>query len=381
MKSRNIAILSLPIRTNYGGILQAFALQYLLIHRGYKVEHLAREADYVSLSFWCSLKSCVKYYIRKILRKTNTIPNASQFKFIAKNTQHFIDENIIVSPSLYSENRLISYFKKKDFDTLIVGSDQVWRPSMCENPLNYFLNFVDKAHLKRISYAASFGVDTWEFSKEMTSISRKLIKKFNAVSVREESGVFLCKEKFGVDAEVVADPTLLIDKSIYETIAATSIDWLNNGKIFCYFLDNNATKKEIVRYVENYTGLAAFYCMPQVEPTPDNIEKFGSECVFPPVSCWLKSFMEAEIVLTDSFHGAIFSIIFNRPMWIVGNVQRGMARFNSLLKTFDLQDRLISSETYKDVQWDKSINWEEVNNKKNAFVNASLNFLDKNLEM
>lgn len=380
MKSRNIAILSLPMRTNYGGILQAYALQYLLIQRGYTVEHLSREADFVSLSFWCSIKSCVKYYLRKIIRRRNSIPNAIQFKMIAKHTQCFIDNNIIVSPSLYSEKGLISYCKRKKFDTVIVGSDQVWRPSMCVKPLNYFLDFIENDNLKKISYAASFGVDTWEFSEEMTNECRRLIKEFDAISVREESGVSLCKEKFGTDAELVVDPTLLLDKSVYESIASESESSLIKGKIFCYFLDDSENKKEIVQSAEKYTGLSAFRCMPKVEPTPDNIETNGYDCVFPPISLWLRSFMEAEIVLTDSFHGVVFSIIFNRPMWIVGNKDRGMARFTSLLDIFSLQDRLISFDNYKDVRWEKQICWDEINNKKKTYVSKSLEFLLKNLE-
>ena len=96
------------------------------------------------------------------------------------------------------------------FDAFVVGSDQVWRPRYNAYIPNLFLDFTEGMSVKRIAYAASFGTDQWEFSAEQTTISSFLAKKFDIVSVREASGIQLCKQNLGVDAIQVLDPSLLL---------------------------------------------------------------------------------------------------------------------------------------------------------------------------
>ena len=88
------------------------------------------------------------------------------------------------------------------------------------------------------------------------------------------------------------------------------------------------------------------------------------DCVFPGVTTWLRAFMDAEMTIVDSFHGMVFSIIFNKPFWAIGNVGRGMSRFTSLLRTFHLEDRLLDEEHLDNVDFSKSINWNMVNRRK-----------------
>ncbi|MCS3161253.1 polysaccharide pyruvyl transferase family protein [Bacteroides faecis] len=85
------------------------------------------------------------------------------------------------------------------------------------------------------------------------------------------------------------------------------------------------------------------------------------DCVFPGVTTWLRAFMDADMVIVDSFHGMVFSIIFNKPFWVIGNANRGMSRFTSLLKVFHLEDRLLDMEHLDGVDFSKPINWIGVN--------------------
>lgn len=104
-------------------------------------------------------------------------------------------------------------------DAIIVGSDQVWRPDYSSCQPNYFLDFLPKdSKIRRISNAASFGGDNWDWSTELTARCAKLLQLFDAVSVREASGVRLCKEHFNVGAVNVLDPTMLLDPEDYIAI-------------------------------------------------------------------------------------------------------------------------------------------------------------------
>ena len=90
--------------------------------------------------------------------------------------------------------------------------------------------------------------------------------------------------------------------------------------------------------------------------------------------------MDAEMVITDSFHGCVFSIIFNKPFWVVGNKERGQARFSSLLSLFKLEDRLISVDDIESINWNTPIDWDSINNTKKEWQDLSLSFLTENLK-
>ena len=99
-----------------------------------------------------------------------------------------------------------------------------------------------------------------------------------------------------------------------------------------------------------------------------------------PVEQWLQSFATASMVFTDSFHGTVFSIIFNKPFWVIGNKMRGMARFNTLLSIYGLQDRIISPEELSSVDLNTPIDWAPVNAIREQWKQKSLKFLTDNLK-
>ena len=120
--------------------------------------------------------------------------------------------------------------------------------------------------------------------------------------------------------------------------------------------------------------------MPKLKLTKENAKKHLNDCVFPSVTKWLRAFMDAEMVITDSFHGCVFSIIFNKPFWVVGNKERGQARFSSLLSLFKLEDRLISVDDIESINWNTPIDWDSINNTKKEWQDLSLSFLTENLK-
>ena len=146
-------------------------------------------------------------YISRVKESIMQVKLANKPKSFIDKYLHVIDVNVPIT-----ENSINDY----NFDGYIVGSDQVWRPRYCKKTLmNNFLDFTNGINVKRLSYAASFGVDSWEFTKDETTKCAELIKTFNAISVREASAVDLCKQYLGVESKQVLDPTLLLSSEDY----------------------------------------------------------------------------------------------------------------------------------------------------------------------
>lgn len=358
-----IGILTLTLHNNYGGLLQAFALQKALKNTGHDVctINLHSEGD----TLLSKMRLLAEGLIDRFLLQKKVIirdwPTQKENEIISANTRRFVNENIRTTEK-YDSSLTLSKLSKYGFEAFIVGSDQVWRPRFSPNIFNFFLDFVENANnVKRIAYAASFGVDDWEFTPEQTETCARLAKKFNAVSVREESAVKLCNEKFGVDALHVLDPTMLLNKEDY--IALVEKDNMPNskGNLMVYVLDKSPDITKIEEILVSGFKLKSFYVMAKRKFTDFDKESI-EDCIFPPVTAWLRGFMDAEFVVTDSFHGTVFSILFNKPFITIGNQDRGLARFTSLLKLFNLENRLIqTSADINDKLLHEKINWEKVN--------------------
>ncbi|MBY8189921.1 polysaccharide pyruvyl transferase family protein [Vibrio fluvialis] len=352
-----IGILTQPLHHNYGGLLQAFALQKYLKNMEHDV--LTIDVPFVKPKFWGIRGKTINLYRRIFLG----LPKRSEY------TDEFKNKNIKTT-SLTLTNSEFKRLNKYKFDAYIVGSDQVWRPQYSPNIGAYFLDFLaDTDTALRISYAASFGVDhCQEFYEDILNDSSKNLKKFDAVSVREDSGVDICRKYFGVESEQLVDPTLLLDKADYVELINKDKIRSSNGNMMVYVLDRSDDKLEMINYIEQTKGLKQYTVM------------LNEGKVYPRVTEWLRGFMDAEYVVTDSFHGVVFSIIFNKPFIAIGNSNRGLARFISILNTFDLKERLITSpdELTDDLIF-SDIDYTAVNHKVNQERAKSREFFNKAL--
>lgn len=133
--------------------------------------------------------------------------------------------------TVYSTEDLRQVVASGSFEAIEVGSDQTWRPCYVPNGMDYWLEFASDLLVIKVAYAPSFGVDKWEYDENQTALCKKLASTFSGLSVREESGVKLCKEHLGVEAEHVLDPTLLWDRKFYTPIAEKSS--FKNGGCKC----------------------------------------------------------------------------------------------------------------------------------------------------
>lgn len=349
-----IGILTLPLHTNYGGILQAYALQTVLERMGHEVHVIEKERQPLSLPIqkmpFCYGKRIVKniigwkcpiFYEQKYNREQ---------PIIRQNTDKFIKKYIHIAE--YDD---FSDIKESEYDAIVVGSDQVWRPKYFgKNQIeNAYLKFAEGWNIKRIAYAASFGTDEWEYNSKQTSECGRLLRMFDAVSVREDSGVDLCKRYFGVEAQHVLDPTMLLDREDYIKLFEAADTPKSKGTLLNYILDGTPEKKVIIENITREKGLIPFCVNSKVE----NCKAKLNERIQPPLEQWLRGFYDAELVITDSFHACVFSILFQKPFIMMGNINRGLSRFSSLICMLGLEDKLIMDnhmyKVFTDIDWNK----------------------------
>lgn len=381
MKKRKIGILTLPLHINYGGILQAFALQTALKDLGHEAILINNDVEYQSR--WLKVFDLFKQYILHYLKGKKVIwPNlASPSKriIIGRNTSSFVNSYIkkthLIKPVISCDD--IDRYK---FDSFIVGSDQVWRPSYAPSILNYFFDFVPEQRKSiKISYAASFGVDHWQYDDFETKSCKILASQFQAISVREVSGIKLCNDYLGIAADQVIDPTMLLSKNRYVELVEKANLNIPKEKLYTYILDKSEENLKIEDKVCSILGLSAFTVMPRKDTENlknSNLEEF----VFPPVEEWIQGFMLADYVITDSFHGTLFSIIFNKQFISIGNTNRGLSRFTSILGEMDLQSRLVLSVNDVTPSLMKArIDYDLVNSKVSQARKNAIDYLKKNL--
>lgn len=341
-----IGILTLPLHTNYGGILQAYALQTVLERMGHEVV-VFDTPNKASLPPLWKLPLCFgKRFLYKILGKGGKVfLEHYQDKVhyaITQNIQYFIDK--------YIHRKIIKCFRQlsqKDYDAIVVGSDQVWR-SIYFYPMwlgqgieNGYLSFAKDWNIKRISYAASFGTSNWEYTEKQTQLCKQLLKKFDAVSVREANGVELCNKYFNVEALQVLDPTMLLTEKEYCKLFQIAQTPKSKGTLLNYVLDRNENIDMLIAKIALEKGLIPYAVN---NPFEYDETKPVAERIKPSIETWLRGFYDAEFVVTDSFHACVFSILFKKQFIVVGNQKRGLARLESLLRMFQLEDRLVKSK-------------------------------------
>lgn len=381
-----IGILTQPLHANYGGLLQNYALQQVLLRAGHEVETIDWSPSNKSLrSRLYRIKwTILPFLFPKKYPKLRYQPTDEERKVIQQHTNHFISTYIHHTKTIMCRDGFSHQAKVGKYDAYVVGSDQCWRP--CYNAFlsSMFLIFAKDEKAKRIAYAASFGTDQWEFTQEMTSICSPLAQKFDFVSVREDSGVKLCKEHLGVNAVHVLDPTLLLTKEDYIHLIEAEKEPKAKGTLFNYILDPDTVKSEFINRVAKERELKSFQVLPKCQAetrTKQDVKNHIEDCVFPGVTTWLRAFMDSEMTIVDSFHGMVFSIIFNKPFWVIGNANRGLSRFTSLLKVFHLEDRLLEANQLHEVDINRPIDWSSVNailkQKRNECKNLLLTELSK----
>lgn len=366
-----------PLGKNYGGIMQAWALQQVLKRMGHQPVTIDRQPDQPSFAYKAA-RLAYRAGKKAIGKRKAPINFEKHLPTILQHTQAFIDQHITMSEPLYSTQQLRDHFDRENYDAVIVGSDQTWRPRYSPNIYNYFLDFLEDKKILRIAYASSFGVDEWEFTDEQTKRCATLAKQFDAISVREDTGVELCRKYLGVESTHVLDPTLLLNKADYlQIIGQERLNDQTHG-VFTYFLDKTPDKLALAQRVSEQLNEPIYACQAQYGMNDDRRDI--ADCILSDIRDWLAGITNARLVLTDSFHGSVFAILFQKPFVATGNQFRGNSRFNSLLTIFDLNHRLVNNTSKIDESIIRAaIDWQPVNYIKAKRSDESKAFITHNV--
>ena len=357
-----IAILNLQYDNNYGGNLQRYALITVLQRMGHNVTHLNLRFNYDHLYWYEKIWRYVKRMRRKLFidRTTRVFPleNITQkyYENSCIEVDKFYNKYINHTKALYSKKQLA---KQKGFDVYIVGSDQVWRKDFCKmyGLSTFFFDFLPP-NKERIAYGVSFGTDDGNLDYNDIANLTPLYNKFHAVSVREYSALKILNHYKWKEPQAtqVLDPTLLLYKEDYIKLIEEGKTFQSPGQLFCYILDPSNEKTKIIEKISQEKNLKTF------STTLDDQNNVS-------IQQWLRFFYDAKFIITDSYHGLVFSIIFNKPFKLIKNEKRGNARFNSIIKMLNLAI-------------DKEImDWTDVNNQIQSWQQLSIKFLVNSLKI
>lgn len=345
-----VGILTLPYEPNYGWAVQLWALYTSIEKLGHNPVVINRR--------WNTSQKGLLYKTKRFL----------YYKGICRRFSRFLDNEIINITREIRNNDSMTKLAA-ELDAVVVGSDQVWRIENTRGAnLNFFLDFIPDNSTKRISYAASFGKDTWQGSPAETEQVSKLLSKFDSITVREDSGVTLCNELFHVNAIHVVDPTLLLTKEDYNSILSKP---KKKSQITTYILDSTDEKRNAIF---NFSEISNVNVVPLY--SPKRITYYHS------VYYWLENIRDAKYVIVDSFHGMVLSIVFRKNFVVLANAQRGLTRFTSLLSQLGLEDRLTNEFTCENIMkiLSNEIDYFQVESKLKRMREFSLNILKESLQ-
>lgn len=328
---KKIGIITIIDNDNYGNRLQNYAMQEVLKKYDFNVTTIKNEKRFNKKR---GLKELIVKFIGYYKMKLNVLMHANKKRL--KNFKNF-NKNIKFSSKLYT-----AYSKnlKREYDLFLTGSDQVWKPTYDRMSYMDLLGFADSN--QKVAYAPSFGISN--IDGKYYSFLKESLKDFKYLSVREQRGAEIIKEITGIDAQVVLDPTLLIEKEEWRKVERKPEIIPDRGYILTYFLGNNEVRKKIEKIAQD-NNLDIINIMDK--------EKKYYECG---PSEFIYLFDNASLIFTDSFHACVFSILFEKPFFVLNRVEKGMDNLNSrldtILKTFKMEDRKLDD-------FDKINNWLE----------------------
>lgn len=326
--------------TNYGGVLQAYALCNFLNNIEYDAEQICFERE-------ITYKRRIKLYLKAIKKIFHPVV----YRNIYKRKMAFVNfrTNIIRhSEKVYTEANLKELATV--YDIFITGSDQVWHPNaVCDA---YLLDF-GITGLKKFSYAASIAKDS--LSNNEKERYKKALKDFSAISVREENAVSIIRDIYSKDVKWVVDPVFLLDKQEWMNIIKESCG--KDKYIFCYFLGNDVNARNLVKRFAEEKGLK-IVTLPYLEGEYRvSDSNFGDELLYDITpEEFLGLIKNAEYVFTDSFHAMAFSLIFEKQYFVFERPSKSSmsSRIESLSKLFNRSDRFCSGNNKTNYEYIKN---------------------------
>lgn len=349
LKKTKVNLLTFNSALSYGAVLQTYALVKAMENLGCNVELIDFRAPFlppVPTGLW-TLK--VNYNLSRLRKEL--LFRKFRLEHLNKKTK-----------SLNSVKALRKHQFNADY--YVVGSDQVWNPDITKKyAKTYFFDFVKG---NKISYAASFGMEKWNYPENFTNEIRNHLIDFQAISVRETQGVDIINEKFGLKAEAVLDPTLL-----NPDFSKILPEYVHKEQIAVISVNNDPLLIKLATSIQKLVKIPAYLLDSktggdQIFPVP-----------FPQVKDWIRYIAESSFIVTDSFHGVALSIIYHKNFITINANPKRFVRIQDLVNKLSLQNRIIKSQKdiLENTNWMTPIDYELVDIKLGKLRENSLNFL------
>lgn len=357
----NVGIITFHFSDNYGAALQAYALRRWFVEQGHQVGFIDYRPAHIEHGGQLSLPTSpakIKANFKVIYLALSSLANqhfgsASQKEKFTRFRQRFL--GFVDSASGHDNNAALA--AARSFDLIVAGSDQIWSPSQHFGfDPNYFLAFAAAFPARKVSYAASFGRD--QISAAQAAQLPKLLAYLDAISVRETSGVALVAQAIGQQTANVPDPTLLhID---YSALTSPPTQTQKDPYVFCYALRSPDNIRQTAELVSKRLG-----CSILCAHNPHRRWREVGQTVHPDPAEWASLLKNARFVVTNSFHGTVFSLLFKKPFVVAGltgDKAAANARAINLLRAVGLEDRFTPSFTSAHVEalMAREIDWAAV---------------------
>jgi len=372
----NVGILTFHFSDNYGAALQAYALRRWFVEHGHQASFIDYRPAHIEHGGGLSLPTSpakIKANLKVVYLALSSFVNrhfgsqSQKEKFTS-----FRKQFLGVVDGLKEQDNKAALAAAQSFDLIVAGSDQIWSPSQHFGfDSNYFLAFANGFRARKVSYAASFGRD--RISATEAAQLPQLLKNLDAISVRETSGVALVEQAIGRQTANVPDPTLL--HGDYSELTNSSIPVQEGAYVFCYALrspDNIRPTADLAAKRLDCTILSAH--------NPHRRWVEIGRTVYPDPAEWVALLKNARFVVTNSFHGTVFSLLFKKPFIVAGltgDKAAANARAINLLRAVGLEERLTASFTEENVEklMSREIDWAAVDERLAGLRSAGELFL------
>lgn len=359
-----IGILTFHYGSNYGGVLQCYALQQVLTSQGHEVKVI----NYVPGD---SLKQLL-IVVNNALHKRDAMHARALLHYILhrKSSRKVFEAFREKHLNMTDKRSRIEDFANLSFDAVIVGSDQVWNYSQQKN-VAYFLGWLNNDKVRKISYAACCGQN--KINTAYRSSLVRYLSQFSAISVRSEETKYFIRDLLDKDVPVVADPTILYDFTEF-------VHPKNENYILTYILteDIQGGNDKAVSIIKNLFPDLPVYSIVISDRQPRLCPWADKQLFDVSPSEWVSLIANCKFLFTDSFHGSIFAMKFNRPFVAYYNTQGSGRRFVDLKETFHLHNVVCSAEELCSLSKDSFIQ-NDYTKEVNLLREQSIDFLKSNL--
>ena len=374
---------------NYGGLLQAYALQHYLSINGFQAEQITFDSQITDTTFLKQniinrtgirrFRAVLRYLKYLFTKKINIYFHKNAYECINRRISHFkkIQKDIPHSDFVYTQDNIVDALNK--YDIFVCGSDVIWNAGI--NPYVSCLGFVEGKY--KFAYAPSLGVATlplgWFEQYEL------YLRSLNGISVRENSIKSELQELLQrKDINNVVDPTLLLTKEQWKA----NLDLNDSNRteyILCYLLGSSKKQRELIEKASSVADLPILTfpyignIYRHIDDDFGHIKDFESDPLH-----FLKEIVRAEIVITDSFHAVVFSLIFHKTFWAVKRYFReldsGMnGRVQNLLKLVGLESRIIENNQITTVDLYQKVDFQHSDDVISMMRKHSQKYINDNL--